>query len=414
MTDQQVVGYDPETGRAVIGYDPNTGKAVFAVTQATTQSPAQRPITPGRGTGYDPRNAPENMQALRNNAPMIGAVTATAMTGGAAWPTILAAGAGGAIGQAIKDAPESMPASDRFSNMALSGLGAAVTQGVGSGIAAGARELKPVAKWLWKGAAKVGDDVARSTQTMRTGGTADQAKDEIAETVLSQGTGTIRAGNVDRMRETLNALDDDVSAIIAGSNKLVSRRDIAAVLKARMQEFTKDTAPGILQRDALQDAMRLLNKRPARMTVQDAQKAKREIYDFYQKSFPAGSSETAIAMAEKTKGRALREAIATAEPAVAPLNAQMSRQIPATAAMEKALSRTANHTPASLSILLYGVSRRPEVLAAALANHPKIASFSAQRLYNAAKRLPENAQTASNIIRLASAMMPSASHETGR
>jgi hypothetical protein len=415
MAQQQVVGYDPDTGRAVIGYDPNTGKAVFQ------QAQTQPPTAPPQESLRDRMNRTPVLGAPtidRNNLPAIASVGAAYATGGLSIPIQMAAtGAAGAVGQGIKDASTDMPVSDRFSNMAFEGLKQMGIQGVTATVAQAAPRMMQLARSLWGGAAKITEPVAKSTQTMRMGGSLDQAKDEIAETVLSQGVGTLRKGNVERMRDALNAMDNQVDAIIANSDKLVSRREIADAIRAHMDDFTRDTAPGLIQRDALDAAARMLNKRPPRMTVQEAQKAKREIYQFYQKSFPAGSAETATAMAEKTKGRALREAVATAEPRVAPINAEMSRQIPAVSAMEKAVSRTSNHSAFSLSTMLAGVSGNPGVLAAALMNNPKVGSFTAQQLYNAAKRLPSGARTAANIIRMASMGSdggPVASHETGR
>lgn len=109
----------------------------------------------------------------------------------------------------------------------------------------------------------------------------------------------------------------------------------------------------------------------------------------------------------------MRTAIAREEPAIAPLNALLSRQIPAAKALDKAVSRTSNHDPVRLTSTLAGVVTNPATVAAALINHPKIGSFTAQQLYNAAKRLPAGARTAGNIIRIA-VMTPVPSHEVGR
>lgn len=369
----------------------------------------------GADSGIDPDVA---IGRVRQIAPAAASIGAAYATGGMSIPIqMAAAGAAGAAGQAFQDAPEDMPLRDRFSNMAVEGLKQAAIQGP---VALAPEVVPPLQRWarsLWNRSAKVTEQVAKKTQTMRAGGSPDAGKDEIAETVLSLGTGTLRRGNVDKMRTALNALDDQIDAIIVNSNKLVSRRDIAAAIRAHMADFTKDTAPGVLQRDALAAASRLLNRRAPWMTVQEAQKAKREIYDFYQKSYPAGSSETAAAMAEKTKGRALREAIASVEPDVVTPNAQMSKLIPATAAMENAVSRTGNHNLVGLSQMLAGAVPNPATIAAALLNNPKVNSFGAQVLYNAAMRLPSRARTAANIIRMASlgaSGEPIASHETGR
>ena len=48
-----------------------------------------------------------------------------------------------------------------------------------------------------------------------------------------------------------------------------------------------------------------------------------------------------------------------------------------------------------------GMVTKPATVAAALINHPKISSFTAQQIYNAAQKLPKDARTAGNIMRMA-------------
>lgn len=371
--------------------------------------------TPARGTSYDPRNVPGNLQTLRNNAPMIGGMTAAAMTGGMGLPAVLAAGAGGAVGQAVKDAPESMPASDRFSNMALSGLGQMLTQGAGNAAAAMAPRMQQLARSLWNSAAKVSKPVARSTQTMRMGGSFEQAKSDIAETVLSQGKGTLRTANVDALRDRMRVLDDQIEQIVVHSKGLVSRDDIRRALLNFKAEIPKGTQAGDAGRAAVDASLKSLNQKPVRMTVEEAHRTKRHIYETYERSYLADAAEQVKAAADKTTGRALRTAIANEEPAVRPLDAELSRLIPAKKAMDEAVGRISNQSPVGLAQNIAAAKPGVMTLAASVLNHPRLASFSAQQIYNAAAKLPKNAQTVSNIFRLAKAMTPVASHtQTGR
>jgi hypothetical protein len=159
------------------------------------------------------------------------------------------------------------------------------------------------------------------------------------------------------------------------------------------------------QQNALEKAFELLKNKPPKMTVQDAQKFKRSIYQAYEKTFAAGASDQAIAMADKTTAKALRGAIAREEPAVAEINAQMSKQIPAVKAVEKAISRGGNRDFIGLSQMLAGVVTNPLTVAGALVNHPTIGSFTAQQLYRAAQMLPKDGRTVANILRAAKAVL---------
>lgn len=344
----------------------------------------------------------ERQQTAHDALPMLGAMTATAVTGGGALPLMLAAGAGGAAGQALKDAPNAeISMGDRFRNMALSGLGQAVTQGVGAAIPAVGGKLVSGARSLWQRAAKITEPVAKQTQTMRMGGSLQAGKDEIAETVLSQGVGTLRQGNTDTLRARMNEIDDAIDRIVSNSQGLVSRDEIRQALQAQRASIQPGTQVAELERNALAASLKLLNRMPSRMTVKTAQKYKRDIYQKYEGSYPADASESARAMADKTTARALRAGVAREEPEVRPLDEAMSRMIPAAKAMDKAVSRGSNQSLVGLSQMMAGMVPNKATVVSALINHPKVSSFTAQQLYNAAQKLPKDARTAANIIRMA-------------
>lgn len=347
------------------------------------------------------------LRRLRNAAPAIGAGLAVAVTGGtAAVPMMTAAGLGGVAGQAVKDAPDAtMPMADRLWNMGESGLLQAAVQGTGSLTTSLAPKLAQGARNLWNRAAKITEPVAKKTQTMRSGGTLQQGKDEIAETVLSEGAGTIRQANAEALGNRLSQIDDAVDEIVANSKGMVSRQELRDALKAKYLSITPGTQAAEVERAALEKSFKLLSKMPPKMTVAKAQEIKRDIYRTYEKTFAADASEAATAMADKTTAKALRAGVAREEPAVAPLNQEMSRLIPAKAAMDKAVSRTSNHNIAGLTQVMAGMVPNKTTVIAALLNHPKVASFTAQQLYNAASRLPKDARTAGNIIRMAETLL---------
>jgi hypothetical protein len=298
-----------------------------------------------------------------------------------------------------------MPVSQRVENALKSGLGGALTQGVGQGIAAVSPVLAKAGRSLWNRAAKVTEPIAKSTQTMRAGGTLMDAKNEIADTVLSQGRGTLTKGNLDALKASLDDMDDAIDSVISGSTKMVSRQELRNALQAKSASVGTGSLAQEAQQNALEKAFELLKNKPPKMTVQDAQKFKRSIYQAYEKTFAAGASDQAIAMADKTTAKALRGAIAREEPAVAEINAQMSKQIPAVKAVEKAISRGGNRDFIGLSQMLAGVVTNPLTVAGALVNHPTIGSFTAQQLYRAAQMLPKDGRTVANILRAAKAVL---------
>lgn len=380
--------------------------------------PAQTPTAPpaptaARGTGYRP-NQPASeavggfVRGVGKMAPVVGSIAGAAVSGGASIPVqMLATGGGAALGQAVKDAPSDLPASDRFSNMAFQGLGNALLQGAAGAVSAAAPRLAQGARNLWNRGAKVTEPIAKQTQTMRAGGSLAQGKDEIAETVLSQGAGTIRQANADALKNTINEIDDAIDQVVANSKGMVSRKELRDALKARYQSIQPGTQAGEAERAALEASFRLLSQAPVKMTVKVAQQMKRDIYRAYEKTFAAGASEAAKAMADKTTARALRGAIRREEPAVAAADDALSKLIPASKAMDKAVSRTSNHNLVGLSQMLAGVAPNPGTVAAALINHPKISSFTAQQIYNAAQKLPIKARTAANILRMAQGLFGS-------
>ncbi len=405
---QQPIGYDPETGRAVIGYDPNTGKAVFAPPQS--QQPPQQPRSMGAGyrgpTGHD-TDVPTDvaLSRLRSAAPAIGSIAAGMATGGASIPVqMLAVGAGAAAGQGIKDAPSEMPTEQRFSNMAFSGLTNALMQGAAAGVGAMAPRLAQGARNLWNRGAKITEPIAKSTQAMRAGGSLQAGKDEIANTVLSQGMGTLRKGNADAMADVMSQIDDAIDQVVANSQGMVKRQELRDALIAKSKSIPKGSQAAGVEQEALARSFEKLNQLPPKMTVAKAQEFKRYIYRQYGKTYSADATQGANAMADKTGAKAAREAIRREAPEVAPLDDAMAKLIPAKKALDKAVSRTTNHNFAGLSSVLAGVSPNAATITAALLNNPKVSSFTAQQLYNAAMKLPDKARTAANIMRMANGL----------
>lgn len=377
-----------------------------AIKTTTAQTPFNPPrVIPARQNAkiqaeqgrMTPEQIAKSKQSGMGLLPMAGAVAGTVLTGGAGLPAVLAAAGGAGVGQAVKDTQWSMPVSQRVTNVAKSAGGAAITQGIGEALAAVAPHVAQGAKNLWLRGAKVPAGVAKTTETARLGGSIPAAEQEIAETVLEQGTGTLGRANLDKMRESLQAMDDKIDEIIASSNAFINRNDIVNALKFKQGAIGHGTLAQKQEQQALDAAISELRKLPPRIPIQQAQKVKRTIYQT--RNYVADSKDAAAAMADKTTGRALRRDIALAEPDVMPINDQMTRQIPATKAMEAAATRMQHANLSNLSTMLAGMVTNPFTVASALLNHPKVASFSAQRIYNVAKMLPAANRTVPNILR---------------
>lgn len=395
---------------ASLGHEPTTA-------QPKAQQPTLQQLKIQAEQG---RMTPEQVEAskrtARNLLPVAGAVVGSALTGGAAYPLIpvAAAGGGAMAGQALKDAPESMTPRERVTNAVLSGIGAALTEGTGQALQAAGPMLKTVGRSWWQKAAKIGEPVAKKTQTMRAGGSLPAAKAEIAETVLASGHGAIGKGSVEALQGELSQLDDALDAVLANSKGFVERDKLQAAIIQRASEIGEGTLTQEAQQQALEKAFDLLDRAPKRMTLAEANKRKREIYQAYKNTYAADAATSAAASADKTTARAIKEEIAKQAPEAAEINARMSRLMPAVSAVEKATSRVTNHDVASLTKTLAAAVTNPKTIAAALVNDPWIGSFTAQQIYNAAKLLPKDGRTPANILRvLKIGLTPEASHQEG-
>lgn len=393
--------------KALQEFEAQQGPYTAPAQQASPAKPARIVHKPsfGRGPGgYDPVRGQKNFLEA---APLLGGVAAAAATGGASIPVQLGAVAlGAAGGQLLKDSQwDDLSAGDRLKHAALAGLGGALGQGAGAVVGLPAKwagnKLTSAARALWLRHAKVGTDVANKSQVAKTAGV-PAAKDAIAETVLESGHGTLGRPNADAFRETLDALDTKLDAIISGSSKFVKRQDIRNEIKAAHDAIPPGTAASDAEREALQAAFVRLNQQPANIPIKIAQALKRTIYRT--RNYAATAKDSADASADKVVGRSLRKEIAGAEPDAAVVNAEFSKQIPAASAMEKAATRLQNSPPADLHKMVALAVLRPLPIAGAILNDPYVGSWTAQQIYKVGKALPSKDRNPANIIRVLQAL----------
>lgn len=127
MSEQDILVQTPQgIASFPAGTDPRVIEQALAaqfLAPSPSHGPAEaRPIATGggRGTGLDVRKSDA---WAKNNAPVIGATLATTATGGGALPMILAAGAGGAFGSALRGDDAGTIATEGAKQAALQGGG---------------------------------------------------------------------------------------------------------------------------------------------------------------------------------------------------------------------------------------------------------------------------------------------------
>ncbi len=330
------------------------------------------------GPSYDPANPYENARTAAAGAPTIAAL----MTGGLSIPAQAAiqggVGVGSrlAIGQGVKDS---------LIGGAEDAAVPAVLGAAGEAAKFGATYVQKQAVNLWLRAAKISDSLAKDTQVARATGDVAAGKESIARTVLNEGLGWIRKGNADAMRAGLDALDDELKSAVASSSATIPRASIAQALTAESTRIGQGTLEKAAQQKALAEAGAELLKLPADIPVQEAQAIKQSIYKA--RNYAMGAADSAASAADKTMGRAYRAEIASAVPEVVPINDALSRGIPATKAMQAAVSKGQSRNPLSLGQIVGTAAHSPMAAAAATLNVPSVGSFTAQRVYDAAQAL---------------------------
>lgn len=341
--------------------------------------------------------------SMLNSAPYVGAGIG-AIEGGMPGATV-----GAVVGQAVKDTQWDMTPEQRLENVTKAGLGALATE-AGGQLAAKAftntmrwagPKLTSAARSLWLKMAKVPENVAGDTMAAKAAGSLGMpaGREEIAETILSQNRGTITADNLQALKGHLTDLDKELDAKIAASTKSVRTQDLINVFENRIKSIGNPTSRA--DEDlvgALNDAVKRLKREPPTMSVQRAQQKKQAIYDYW--DYNAKAKEPVKATVDKQLGRELRQNIVKQEPIAGPINSEMSRQIPAVRAMEKAVGRAQNADPVKAAQMIALAVTNPKTLAGALITIPGVGSFTAQTIYNVGKALPTTGKNPANIIRL--------------
>lgn len=359
-------------------------------------------ITQGRGTSYDP-NAnylPQAGVKLRQAAPMLAALASVPLTSGMSIPmAATVTGAVTAAGQGVKDSTYEMSPSDRLANMVKVGLANAAGSTVMGAIGESATKAKDLARSIWIKAAKVPESILAETQAMKAGQGPVAGAHEVADTLLSKGYGTISQANSEAIKNEMAQLDSQIRTIINPSTKTVPRdKLLRALFDANDRIRTHIGSIDAETSAAIDRAFDRILKGPANIPIQEAQRAKEAIYAA--RSYVADAKASADATVDKISGRTLRNEIADAEPGVAHPNAELSRLIPASSAMDRAAFKGANKDLIDLTTSVLAGVNNVAGAASFLSKNPSTSTFIAQRIYNLAEGLPAKSRNAETLLRL--------------
>lgn len=174
-----------------------------------------------------------------------------------------------------------------------------------------------------------------------------QADDAIS-TLLREGY-TVSNGSVSKMEGRIDALNNELKSVIAGSNATVDPVSAASRIRGVLDKFGK-------QVDSKEDVdaivgtvMRFINDHPNAIPVQLAQEIKQGTYAVLKGKY--GQAGSASTEAQKAIARGLKEEIAAAVPEVSKLNKLESELINARNLVERRMATQNNANPIGITHL---------------------------------------------------------------
>lgn len=178
-------------------------------------------------------------------------------------------------------------------------------------------------------------------------GDADTAVQVLLERGLSP-----NAKGVNKLRELIDGVDNQISAQIAGSNAQIAKQDVLNRLAGTRASFGNQVSPtGDLAaiQGVADDFLAHPNFPGAALPIQAAQDMKRGTYQVLAKKYgQMGGAETE---AQKALARGLKEEIATAVPEVAKLNAEQAKLLTTLDVAERRALMEMNKNPMGLAAL---------------------------------------------------------------
>ncbi len=265
----------------------------------------------------------------------------------------------------------------------------------------GSEGAKVVAPLMEKGAKSLMASALKpSAQAWKSG---DAVK--AIDTLLEEGINPT-VGGVEKLKGKIDLLDDEITKIISNSTATVKKGDVGKRLLDTLNQAKKQVNPEA-DIEAIRKAWMEFRSHPdligkTYIPIQLAQELKQGTYRQLKKKY--GEAGTADTEAQKALARGLKEEIATAEPAAAVANAELSKLLRTLDVTERRALMDMNKNPGGLAWL----SSNPATWAAFMAD--KSAAFKsimARMMYSGSEQIPANATRAAMAPPLAeSASVP--------
>jgi len=195
------------------------------------------------------------------------------------------------------------------------------------------------------------------------------------DTLLKYGINATQGG-ADKLKTMVQGVDQEISDLIAGSGKTVSKAKVLSALDDVKSRFTNQVSP-TSDLSAIQNVADDFAQHPliaaGDIPVELAQKMKQGTYKVLDKKYgQIGSAETE---AQKGLARGLKEQIAEVVPEVSPLNAKQSELIKALKVTSRRAAMDDNRNPIGIA----GLSTSPSQFAAMLADRSALLKSLAAR-----------------------------------
>lgn len=276
-------------------------------------------------------------------------------------------GAGGAVTDAasrVGASPETAAGLGFGANVAIEAI-PAVVGGFGAG--------KVVAPAMEKGARNLMQSAIKPTLADLKSGDATKA----IQTMLDEGI-SVTPGGMEKLREKIGVLNDQIFDAIKNSPATVDRNKAASALLIPLKRFEKQVTPGA-DTAAIQKAWtEFVQTWPAQMPVQLAQEVKQGTYRALgNKAY--GELKGADVEAQKHLARGLKDEIAAAVPEVRALNGREAALLNALDVAERRVLMKYNNNPNGLALL----AKNPGAWAGFMADRSPLFKSLVARMMNA-------------------------------
>jgi hypothetical protein len=193
----------------------------------------------------------------------------------------------------------------------------------------------------------------------------------------------VSKGGVEKLRNMIGNLNDDITSRISNSNATIDKQKVLDSLGGVRQKFQSQVDP-MPDLNAIQGVADRFSAHPSLPTdqipVQLAQELKQGTYKVLSKKYgQLGSADTE---AQKSLARGLKEGIADAVPEIGSLNAQESKLIKTLNVTERRVLQQLNNNPVGLA----GLAKNPAAWAAMMADKSAVFKSLAARSANNASQ----------------------------